>query len=136
MAGRGRAGGSERGAEEAEAIVDVDYALQSVPELRVLQQGHATQFEYGRAELVSYEHGVSAETEHGTVTADWKGREFRIEHALDDGTKVVEIYRLDPRLDRLHWDLTLERKKAKTVEIARVYARGAAGGLNLAATGP
>lgn len=128
-------GGSSRSTEAAEAIVDVDYALRQVSELRILQQGDATQLEYGRR-LVSFEHGAVTETAHGTVRADWDGDEFKVDHELDDGTKVVETYRFDAATDRLHWDLSLKRKRSKAVDISRIYERRDARGLNFAALDP
>jgi len=126
-------GGSRSEADDAEAIVDVDYLLANVSEIRVLQQAKATQFEYGQNELVSYEHGVSGETEHGTVLADWDRHGFTVEHDLENGTRVTETYVLDPATDRLHWDVSVRRKKAKAIEISRVYDRKTSHGLNFVA---
>jgi hypothetical protein len=107
------------------------YTLEAVHEIRILQQRDATEFDYDHRALVSYQHGVAVETSDATVEADWHHDGFVIEHDLDDGTKIVETYRLDDVRQELDWKVRFKARKADAIEIERVYYREKAPGANL-----
>lgn len=108
------------------------HTLEAVHEIRILQQGDATELDYDHRVLVSYRNGVPVETSDATVEADWHHNGFVIEHDLDNGTKIVETYRLDEVRQELDWKVRFKARKADAIEIERVYYRDKPPGAHLA----
>jgi hypothetical protein len=121
---------ASKSSDEEQQWGDSGYVFDEVTEIRILQQDDATQLEYGNERLLIYRHGVAMELDHETVEANWHRNELVIEHALDDDGTIVETFRIDPASHRLAWTVELERKKAKAIEIVRVYERKTATGLD------
>ncbi len=109
---------------EASDLPGAEQALSEVTQIRILQEGAASEFDYGGALTATYQHGRLAQNPDGTVRAAWNGDVFEVVHELESGTQVTETYLLDAA-EELHWLVRLEQKKADAVVVERVFRRAA-----------
>jgi len=111
---------------KADALPGAEQVLSPVTRLRILQDGAATEFDYGGSLLAVYKDGARAEARDGTVHAAWNGDAFEVEHRFDGGTKITETYKLAASGEELHWVVHLKQKGADAIAIERVFERDGA----------
>ena len=69
-----------------------EQALSVVPQIRILQEASADQFDYGGPRTATYEHRPPSEDRDGSVRAGWNGDVFEVVHEYENGTTVTETY--------------------------------------------
>jgi hypothetical protein len=107
---------------DVDALAGAEQLLSEVTEIRILQEGSATELDYGGAMSATYRHGIRAQDGDRTVHAAWNGDVFEVVHELEGDARVDETYLLDGAGD-LHWTVRLKQRRAETRVIERVFTR-------------